>query len=188
MNTRAWVNTHAWRLHSACNCLDQHDGCCSSCCLSKSKSKSESAKVIWNKIDSFFRTNCWRLTKRTGHYAWPRHSFSWSDCTCNHPSCCRTCSSSRPCCRVKGDRGIDHLNDKNSWIINHHGCVGYIDGSHDTYDCNVDCSLIHSYVQQEVKLFSFPLAACPWRSSQERQPTCRLLDTAQRRWSSWVGQ
>jgi hypothetical protein len=42
----------------------------------------------------------------------------------------------------------------------------------------VDGSLIHGYVRQEVELFLFPLAACPWQSSQEHQPPCRLLDTA----------
>jgi hypothetical protein len=36
--------------------------------------------------------------------------------------------------------------------------------------------------------FPFPLAACPWQSSQECQPPCWLPDTAQRRQSSWVGQ
>ncbi len=37
-------------------------------------------------------------------------------------------------------------------------------------------------MQQEDELFSFCLAACcPWQSSQERQPLCRLLDTAQKR-------
>ncbi len=57
-------------------------------------------------------------------------------------------------------------------------------GSCDIYDCNVGGSLIHSYVQQEDEPYSFPLAACPWQSSQECQPPCRLLDTAQRRQSS----
>ncbi len=159
-NTRAWVNTRAWGLHSACNYPGQHDGYCSSCCLSESKTKS--SKVIWNKISSFFQTNCQRLTKRTGHYAWSCHSFSWSDCACNHPSCHRTCCSVSPCHCIEGNRGINHLND-DSWIVNHCGRVGCFDGSHDIYDCNVDGSLIHGYVQQEVEPFTFTLAACLWQ-------------------------
>ncbi len=75
VSTHARVNTLAWVLHSACDHLDQHDGYCSSCCLSKSKTKNKnvSAKVIKNEIDSFFRMNCRCL--RTGHCAWPHHLF-----------------------------------------------------------------------------------------------------------------
>ncbi len=66
--------TRVWGLRSACNHVVQHDCFHSSCCLSKSKNESKSAKEI--EIDSFFRTNCRRLTKRTGYCAWPCHSFS----------------------------------------------------------------------------------------------------------------
>ncbi len=62
------TNTHVWGLHLACNHVVQHDGFRSSCCLSKCKNESESMKEIWNKIDSFFWTNCRCSTKRTGHW------------------------------------------------------------------------------------------------------------------------
>ncbi len=167
-NTRGWVNTHAWGLHSACDCLGQHDGCCSSCCLSESKteSKTKSAKVIWNEIDSFFQTNCWRLAKTTCHYAWPHCSFSWSDCTCNHPPCCRTCCSLCLCSHIEGNCGINCLNE-DSQIVNHRSCVGCFNHSCNIYDCNVDGILIYSYVWQEVELFSFPVADYLRHSSQE---------------------
>jgi hypothetical protein len=67
---RPWnTNTLVWGLRSACNHVVQHDGFCSSCCLSKSKNENKSTKEIWNKINSFFWMNCQRSTKRTGHYA-----------------------------------------------------------------------------------------------------------------------
>ncbi len=102
------MNTLAWGLRLACNHLSQHDGCRSSCCLSKSETDNEnkSAKEILNEIDSFFWTNRQRLTKKTGHYAWPCCSFSWSDHACNHPSCRRTCCSSSPCCCVDHNHGM----------------------------------------------------------------------------------
>jgi hypothetical protein len=38
---------------------------------------------------------------------------------------------------------------------------------------------------RKISTFSFPLASSyPWQSSQERQMTCWLLDTAQRKQSS----
>ncbi len=183
------MNTHAWGLRLACDHLVQHYGCRSSCCLSKSETKNEnkSAKGIWNKINSFFWINCQRSRKRTDHCAWPCCSFSWSDRTCNHPSCRRTCCFSCPCSCVKGNCGVDRLDD-DSRIVDHCGCIGCFSGSPDIYDCNVDGSSIHGYVQQEVEPFSFHLAVCPWQSSQECQPPCLLLDTAQRRQSSWTGQ
>jgi hypothetical protein len=52
------MNTRVGGLRLACNHVVRHDGFCSSCCLSKSKNKSKSAKEIWNKINSFFRMNC----------------------------------------------------------------------------------------------------------------------------------
>jgi hypothetical protein len=48
------TNTRIWGLHLACNLLGQHDGCCSSGCLSKSKTKTKSAKKILNKFGFFF--------------------------------------------------------------------------------------------------------------------------------------
>ncbi len=105
------TNTRIWGLRLACNHVVWHDGFHSSCCLSESKNKSESTKEIWNEIDSYFQTNCRCLMKRTGHCAWPRHSFSWSDHACNHPSCCKTCCSLRPCCPVNHDHGVNCLND-----------------------------------------------------------------------------
>ncbi len=183
------MNTRACGLHLACNHFVQHDGFRSSCGLSKSKNKNKNKSVteIWNKIDSFFQMNCRRSRKRTGHYAWPHCSFSWSDCACNHPSCHRTWCFSRPCCCIKRNCGVNCLDD-DSRIVDHCGCVGCFDGSSNIYDCNVDGSLIHGYVRQEVEPFSFPLAACPWQSSQEHQPPCWLLDSAQRKQSSWAGK
>jgi hypothetical protein len=63
------TNIHAWGLCLACNHLGQHDGCCSSGCLIKSKTKIESTKKILNEINFFFWENCRPSTKRTGHYA-----------------------------------------------------------------------------------------------------------------------
>jgi hypothetical protein len=71
------------------------------------------------------------------------------------------CCSSRPCRCVKGNHGSNCLND-DSRIVDHCGCVSCFDGSRNIYNCDVDGSLIHGYVQQEVEPFSFPLAACPW--------------------------
>ncbi len=99
------TNTRVWGLCLVCNHVVWHDGFRSSCCLSKSKNKSKSTKEIWNKNDSFFQMNFWGSTKRTGHYAWPCCSFSWSDCACDHPSCCRTCCSLHPCCCVDHNHG-----------------------------------------------------------------------------------
>ncbi len=113
--------------------------------------------------------------------------FSWCDFTCNHPSCHRTCCSSHSCRCIEGNCGANCLNDY-SWIVDCCGCIGCFDDSCDVYNCNVDGSSMHGYVQLEVEPFSFPLAACPWQSSQECQLPCWLLDTAQRRRSSWVGQ
>ncbi len=87
------TNTRVWGLCLACVHVVQHDGFCSSCCLSKSKNKSKSTKEIWNEIDFVFWMNCRCLAKRTDHCAWPCCSFSWSDCACDHPSCCRTCKT-----------------------------------------------------------------------------------------------
>ncbi len=53
-----------------------HDGWCSSCCLSKNKNENKSKKEILNKSNSNFQMRCLRSMKRTGHCAWPRHSFS----------------------------------------------------------------------------------------------------------------
>ncbi len=104
------TNTRVWGLRSACNHVVQHDGFRSSCCLSKSKNKNKSAKEIWNKIDSFFQTNCRRSMKRTGHYAWPCCSFSWSDRAYDHRSCCRTSCFLLLCCRVVHDHGLYCVN------------------------------------------------------------------------------
>ncbi len=101
---------------------------------------------------------------RTGHCAWPCHSFSFSDHACDHPSCHKTCCSSCPCCLVEGDCDANRLDD-DSQIVNHPGRVSCFNDGRDIYDCNVDGSLIHGYVQQEAESFSFPLAAYPWRSS-----------------------
>jgi hypothetical protein len=76
-----------------------------------------------NKNDSFFRINCPYSMKRTGHCAWPCCSFSWNDCTCDDPSCCRTWCYLSPCCHVEGNCGIDCLDD-NSWISNY--CIALI--------------------------------------------------------------
>ncbi len=70
------TSTSTMGVHSTCNHHETHYGCCSSCCLSKSKTKNESKKEILNKSNSFSRTKCPCLTKRTGHCAWTRHSFS----------------------------------------------------------------------------------------------------------------
>ncbi len=183
------MNTCAWGLHSACNCLGQHDGCCSSCCLSKSKTKrkNKSVKVIWNKIDSVFWTNCQCLTKRTGHYAWPRCFFSWSDCACNHPSCHRTCCFSL---LVIVSRAIAALIV--SMMIFGPSIIAValvaLMVVCNIYDCDIGGSSIQGYVRQEDEPFSFPLTAYPWRSSWECQPPCRFLDIIQRRQSPWAGQ
>ncbi len=179
-HSRRSTSTRAWGVHSACGHLGPHGDCRCSCCLSKSKIKNKSAKEILNKNDSFFWKNCPSSTKRTGHYAWPRCSFSWSDCACNHPSCHRTLGSSSPCRCAEGNCG---------WFGECPGCVGCFDGSRNIYNYDAAGSLIHSYVQQEDEPFSFPLAASyPWQSSWDRQPPFWLLDTAQRKGSSWVGQ
>jgi hypothetical protein len=89
----------------------------------------------------------------------------------------------QPVLNVEGDCGTYCLDD-NSRILDHCNRVGRFVDSCNIYDCNVDGRLIHGYTGQEVEPFSFPLAACPWQSSQERQPPCRLPDTAQRRQSS----
>ncbi len=62
----------------------------------RARAGSMSNKETLSGSDSFFETKCPRLTKRAGCCAWPCHSFSWSDCVCNHPSSCRTffCSPS----------------------------------------------------------------------------------------------
>ncbi len=126
-------------------------------------------KEILNKNNSHYHTNSPLLTKRTGHYAWSRCSFSWSDLACNHPSCHRTCCSLSPsCCCNKGNRGVDCLND-NSWVGNCCNRIGCFDGSLDIYHFDAAGSLIHGYARQEVEPFSSLLAAsCPWQSSQER--------------------
>ncbi len=103
-------------------------------------------KIWYCPIDSFFRTNYQCSRKRTGHCSWPHCSFSGSDLACNHPSCCRTCCFSRPCHCVEGNRGIYCLDD-NSRIMDHHGWVGCFNGSCDIYNCNVDGSLIQSYMR-----------------------------------------
>ncbi len=127
-----------------------------------SKTKIESVKKILNETNFFFRMNCRRLTWGTGHYAWPRCSFSWSNRTCDHPSCHRTWSFLSPCHHFEGNRYADCLND-NSQIVNHCGRVGHFDDSHDISDCDADGSSIHGYVRQEDEPFSFPLAASyPW--------------------------
>ncbi len=184
------TNSRAWGLRSACVHHGQHDGCCSSCCLSKSKTKNESksAKEILNEIDSFFLTNCWRTTKRTGHYAWPHSSFSWSDCACNHPSCHRTWCSLSPCCHVKGNCGIYCLNG-NDQVGNCSNPVGCFDGNCGICGNDAAGSSTHGYAQQEDETFSFPLAAShPWQSSRECKMTCWLPDTAWRWQWAWSGQ
>ncbi len=105
------TSTRAWGVHLACGHLEPHSSCCSSCCLSKSKTKNESAKEILKANNSSFRTNRLHSTKKTGHYAWPCCSFSWSDHACNHPSSCRTCYSLSPCCCIEDDRGVNHLDE-----------------------------------------------------------------------------
>ncbi len=103
------TSTQAWGGHSACNHLEPHGSCRSSCCSRERETKNKSTKKILNKNNSFFRTNCLCSTKRTGHCAWPCCSFSWSDCTCDHPSCHRTWCSLSPCCCVEGNCGGDCL-------------------------------------------------------------------------------
>jgi hypothetical protein len=129
----------------ACNHFEPHGGCCNSCCLSKSKTKNKSVKEILNENNSFFWTNCPCSTKRTGHCAWSCCSFSLSDGACNHPSCCRAWCSLSPCCHVKGNHGINCLDD-DSRIGNCHGHISCFNGSHDIYDYNAVGSLIHSYM------------------------------------------
>ncbi len=180
---QSWRSTsnHAWGAHLACGHFEPHGGWHSSCCSSKSKVENKSTKEILNKNNSFFRTNFPCLTKRTGHYACHCHSFSWSDHSCNHPSCHKTCCSLSPCHCVKDNHGIDCLDD-DSWVGNCRDCIGCFDGSHNIYDADAARCLIHSYVRQEVEPFSSLLAtSCPWRSSQECQLPCWLLDTAQRK-------
>jgi hypothetical protein len=41
------------------------------------------------------------------------------DHACNHPYFFRTCCSSSPCCHIKNNRGIDHL-DEDSQVGNSH--------------------------------------------------------------------
>ena len=94
----------------------------------------------------FFRTNCRHSTKRTGHCSWPRHSFSWSDRGCDHPSCCKTCCSSCPYCRVNHNHGINRLDDDNL-VGNHRGRVGCFDDGRGSCNCNAGGSLTHGYVQ-----------------------------------------
>jgi hypothetical protein len=125
----------------------------------------KSAKKILNEIDFFYRTNYLCSTKRTGHYAWPCRSFSWSNCACDHPSCRKICCSLRPCHCVDHNHGVNCLDD-NSQVGDCCNRVGYFDGNCGTCDCDDDGSLIHGYVWQEAELFFFPLAAsCPWQSS-----------------------
>ncbi len=138
------ANTRVWGLHLACNHVVQHDGFHSSCCLSKSKNKNKSAKETWNKINSFFGTNCRCLTKRTGHYSWPCCSFSWSDCACNHPSFCRTCCSSCPCCCINHNHGIDRLDEDNQ-VSGRCDRIGRFDVSCNICGNGAACSSIHGY-------------------------------------------
>jgi hypothetical protein len=84
----------------------------------------------------------------------------------------------RPCRHVKGDRGIGRLDDDSQigGRCDHVDCFNHSCGS---YDCDADDSLIHGYMLWADEPFSFPWAASyPWQSYQERQPPCRLLDTA----------
>ncbi len=69
-HSRWSTSTCAWGALLVCGHLEPRGDCHSSCCSSKSKTKNKSVKEILNKNNSFFRTNCPRLTKRTGHYAW----------------------------------------------------------------------------------------------------------------------
>ncbi len=140
------TNTHGWGLRSACNHVVWHDGFHSSCCLSKSENESKSKKEIWNKINSFFQTNCRHSMKRTGHCAMPRHSFSWSDRACDHPSCCRTCCYSHPCHRVDHDHGVNRL-DEDSQVGDCQDHTSRFDGSHDICGNGAACSSIHGYVR-----------------------------------------
>ncbi len=69
--------------------------------------------------------------------------------------------------------------------FNHFGCFKWNRG---ICGNNAAGSLIHGFSRQKDEPFSFPLAASsPWQSSQECQPPCWLLDTAQRKQSSWAG-
>jgi hypothetical protein len=110
-HSRRSTNIRAWVACSACNQHYLHGGYHSSCCLSKSKTKNKRAKKILSKSSSFFRTNCPCSSKRTGHCAWPCCSFSWSDCTCNHPPFCMTCCSLSLYYPGNNTRGIACLND-----------------------------------------------------------------------------
>jgi hypothetical protein len=65
----------AWEVRSAYGHNETHDGCRSSCCLSKSKAGNKRMKEILSKSDSFFQIRCPRSTKRTGHCAWSHCSF-----------------------------------------------------------------------------------------------------------------
>jgi hypothetical protein len=70
-----------------------------------------------------------------------------------------------PCCRIKGNGGINCLND-NSWIVDLCNRVGRFDGSCNVYNYDAANSLIHGYTRQEDEPFSFLLAASyPWQSS-----------------------
>ncbi len=64
------MSSHAWGARLAWGHPEPHGDWHSSCCMSMSKTKNESAREILSKNDSFFRTNCPRSTKRTGHWAW----------------------------------------------------------------------------------------------------------------------
>ncbi len=98
-------------------------------------------------------------------------------------SCCRTWSFLSPCRHVEGNPGVGHPDD-DSQIGDCCDHVGHFDDSRGSYDCDADGSFIHGYVRWEDEPFSFPSAASyPWQSYQECQPSCWLLDTAQRRQS-----
>ncbi len=90
------------------------------------------------------------------------NGFPNQDHACNHPSSCRTCCSSCPCCCIDHDHGVDHLDDDNEVgdRCNHIGCFN---GSWDICGNGAACSLIHCYVLEEHEPYSFLLAAsCPW--------------------------
>ncbi len=70
------------------------------------------------------------------------------------------------------DSGVVGLRDRGSCF----------DDSHDNCGNNAAGSLIHGYERWKDELSSSLSAAfCPWQSSQECQPLCGPLDTAQRK-------
>ncbi len=182
------TSTHAWGARLACSHPEPHGDCRSSCYLNKSETKNKNGKEILRKNGYFFRTNCPSLTKRTGHYTWPHYSFSWSDCTYDHPSFCRTSCSLSPCGHGKDNHSIDCLDD-DYHVGNCCNCASCFDDCCNICGNNAAGSLIHGYGRQKDEPFSsLSTASCPWQFYLECQPPCGLLNTAQRKQSAWEGQ